>query len=51
MAPSKPGSAPADNHLVEGVLIPTDERKTACVSLPDWLFPELQILRYRLYGP
>lgn len=22
----------ADNHLVEGVLIPTDERKTACVS-------------------
>ena len=21
-----------DNHLVEGVLIPTDERKTACVS-------------------
>ena len=22
----------ADNHMVEGVLIPTDERKTACVS-------------------
>ena len=29
-----------DGHLVEGVLIPTEERQTACVSLPNRMFPE-----------
>jgi 23S rRNA (adenine2503-C2)-methyltransferase len=39
-----------DGNIIEGVLIPADDRMTACVSSQVGLFAYVQILRYWLYG-
>ena len=39
-----------DGHFVEGVLIPTASRFTACVFLTNRLFTQLQVLCDRLHG-